>query len=591
MIAVLRRNRNQQGPYPQGTHLLTARRGPTGNALPAPLFALLMLFAVTATARGQSPIRLVDFTNQTGIDFVHYDGATGQRYIVETMSAGLASFDYDGDGDQDLYFLSGSTQPPTAPNGRPSINRLYRNDGNFHFTDVTLQAGVGDPGHGMGVTVGDIDNDGYLDIYVNNFGPNVLYVNNGDGTFRDATDEAGVACGNKVGAGCCFFDKEGDGDLDLYVANYVRFSYESHVPRFLLGQPVYPSPLHHTGEPDVLYENLGDGHFADVSETAGIAPSAGTGMGMTAGDYDNDGDSDVFVCNDVMANFLWENDGTGKFTDVGTLSGTAYDGFGRPHGNMGADFADYDNDGWLDLCVTAYAGEMKLLFQNLGGGMFGEVAGQTGVGTASLPHVAFGIGFVDFDNDGFRDIYMALGDLDETVAKRNDTTAYELPNLLLRNNGQGKFVDVSRESGDGMQVVRCSRGIALDDLDGDGLVDVVVLNTRREPTILRNESSVPHHWLDVRLVGTQSNRDGVGARVKVTAGGHEYIDEVHSGRSYQSHYGMQLHFGLGKKDQVERVEVHWIGGGDDVVQNLPVDRRITIRQGSGLVSEVSERVP
>ncbi len=565
----------------RGRHTGNHRRArlPASFVMPASLLVL----AVSAMARAQSPIRLVDFTNQTGIDFVHYDGATGQRYIVEPMSAGLAIFDYDGDGDQDLYFLSGSTQPPTAPNGRPSSNRLYRNDGNFHFTDVTLQAGVGDPGHGMGVAVGDVDNDGYLDMYVNNFGPNVLYLNNGDGTFRDATAAAGVACGNKVGAGCCFLDMDGDGDLDLYVANYVRFSYESHVPKFLLGRPVYPSPLQYIGEPDVLYENLGDGHFADVSEAAGISRLAGTGMGTVCGDYDNDGDTDVYVCNDEMGNYLWKNDGTGKFTEVGVLSGAAYDSLGHPQGSMGADFGDYDNDGWLDLIVTSYAGEMKVLYQNLRGGMFNEVARQTGVGAVSLPHVSWGVGFVDFDNDGYRDIYMALGDLDEIVAQGNNATAYELPNLLLRNNGQGKFIDVSKQSGDGMQVVRSSRGAAFDDLDGDGRIDVVVQNSRRAPTVLRNESSAPNHWLGIRLVGTKSNRDGVGARVKVTAGGQEYIDEVHSGRGYQSHFGMQLHFGLGEKDQVERVEVHWIGGGIDLAENVPVDCRITVRQGAGLI--------
>lgn len=542
----------------------------------------LFLTCALGGASAQSPIQLHDVTAETGVTFRHTDGSSGMRYIMESMSAGLATFDYDGDGLVDIYFLNGRPLKRTKLEGPPPRNHLYRNLGGFRFQDVTERAGVGDAGYGLGVCIGDYDNDGHPDLYVSNFGPNVLYHNDGGGTYRDVIQTAGVGRGNKVGAGVSFLDVDGDGNLDLFVANYVKFSYEKHVPHWLKGQPVYPSPLDHAPETENLFHNNGDGAFHDVSRESGIGLHAGTGMGVVSADYDNDGDTDVYVGNDVMPSLLFRNDGRGHFDEVGTLGGVAYDALGALHGNMGTDFADYDHDGWLDLIVTAYGNEMPALYHNLGNGLFEDAAREAGVGASTFPHVKWGVGWVDFDNDGYRDLYIACGDLDDNVELRKDTTAYRLPNILLRNAGNGAFVDISRHSGDGMAVRASSRGVAFDDLDNDGDVDVVVLNSRDKPTILRNmlyERGGKNHWLGVQLRGVKSNRDGVGARVRVITGDLAQIDEIHSGRGYQSHWGSRLYFGLGSRDRIDRIEIRWLGGGTDVVEDVKVDQSLTITEG------------
>jgi hypothetical protein len=498
---------------------------------------------------------------------------------METVSAGLAIFDYDGDGDVDVYFLNGAPLRGTKVDV-PSKNALYRNDGDFRFADVTDEAGVGDTGFGLGVAVGDYDNDGDLDLYLNNYGPNVMYRNNGDGTFADATAQTGTGNGHRVGAGACFLDMDRDGDLDLFVSNYVRFSYDMRGPTTWRGYPVYPSPETYDADPDTLYRNEGDGTFTDVSGPSGIAAHAGWGMGTVCADYDNDGDTDVFVANDSSRNFLYENDGTGKFQEVGLSAGVACDMSGDSHASMGAACGDYDNDGWLDFHVTSYQRELATLYRNLGGGLFDDVTLTTGADAGTYENVTWGNGFVDFDNDGHRDLFIARGHLMDNVEQYDDSTSYLARNVLLINTGDGRFVDVSDHCGDGMQVKLSSRGAAFDDLDNDGDLDVVVLNSRREPTILRNELQGDHHWIRIRLRGVKTNRDGVGARVKVVAADLTQVDEVHSGHGYQSHYGLQLHFGLGNRPQVDRVEVRWIGGGIDVLEKVAADRLITITEGS-----------
>ncbi len=534
---------------------------------------------VVPLARAACPIQLRNVTRQTGIRFVHTDGSSGRRYIMETVSAGLALFDYDGDGDADIYFLNGAPLRGTKLKVRPR-NALYRNDGGLKFTDVTEQAGVGDTGYGLGVAAGDYDNDGDLDLYLNNYGRNVLYRNNGDGTFSDVTEQAGVGNGNKVGAETNFLDIDGDGDLDLFVSSYVRFTYDTHKVSHKKGVHIYSGPLDYPPTPDTLYRNNGNGTFTDVSLASGIGAHRGAGMGTVCCDYDNDGDTDILVGSDEAANFLFKNDGTGKFEEVGLISGVAYDLGGQEQGTMGVECADYDNDGRLDFYVTSYQEELATLYKNLGNGFLQDVTIATRAGAGTLTDVTWGIGLVDFDNDSDRDVFIASGHIFDNVHLFDDTTSYAARNIVLMNTGKGKFVNVSDACGEGLAVKLSSRGAAFDDLDNDGDVDVVILNSRREPTILRNDSPPGNHWIRIRLRGVKSNRDGVGARVKVVAGDLTQIDEVHSGRGYQSHYGMRLHFGLGSRKRVDRIEVRWLGGGTDVREDVSVDRLLRITEGS-----------
>ena len=540
---------------------------------------VLCLWGALATpaAEPPSPIQLEDVTRRTGIDFVHTDGSSGRRYIVESVASGLALFDYNGDGLIDIYFLNGRPLPgSSAPATR---NALYRNDGNWKFTDVTEQAGVGGTGYALGVCVGDYNNDGYPDLYVNNFGRNVLYRNNGNGTFTDVTREAGLELDNHVGAGACFLDIDGDGFLDLFVANYVDFTLAKHQNRFINGHPAYAGPMIYGPVPSALFRNNRNGTFTDVSRASGIAGHLGTGMGVVCADYDDDGDTDIIVGNDAMGNFVWRNDGKGHFEEVGLLSGLAYDRNGIGLGTMGVECGDYDNDGRLDFFMTSYQKQWAVLYRNLGRGLFEDVTPQTGAGAGTFNQVTWGAGLVDFDNDGNRDLFITCGHLQDNVELWDDTTSYEARNILLENTGHGKFKDVSDRAGNGLALKRSGRGAAFDDLDNDGYIDAVILNSRREPTILRNVSSHTNHWVQIQLRGTKSNRDGIGARVKVVAGDLTQIDEVHSGRGYQSHYGMHPHFGLGQRKNIDRIEVRWIGGGTDVVENVAVDRVVTITEG------------
>ena len=520
-------------------------------------------------------------TEAAGVTFQHTDGSSGRRYIVEAMSAGLATFDYDGDGLIDIYFCNGAPLPG-ARFERPPRPALYQNLGQGRFRDVTEEAGLGCTGYGLGATVADYDGDGYPDLYLSNFGPKVLYRNNGNGTFTDVTPEAHVADGNRFGAGACFLDSDGDGLLDLFVANYVKFSFDNHVAHSMMGHPVYPGPLDYAAETYALFHNQGHGAFRDVSVEAGLAAHPGPGMGVICADYDGDGATDIFVCNDGRENMLFRNNGQGKFEELGLLAGIAYDAVGQPHANMGVDCADYDNDGRLDFYVTSYQNEWATLYRNLDGGLFADVTEESRAGEGTFPYVTWGCGFVDFDNDGHRDLFVGCGHLEDNVELWDDTTSYRCRNVLLLNTGQGKFVNVSDHCGLGALPPQAARGVAFDDLDNDGAVDVAILNSRERPTILRNlyyEQGGRNHWLDLRLQGVKTNREGVGARVRVTAGNLVQIDEVHSGRGYQSHWGSRLHFGLGPRERVDRVEVRWIGGGTDVYENLPVDGRMTLVEG------------
>lgn len=361
----------------------------------------------------------------------------------------MALFDCDGDGDVDIYFLNGAPLRGTKAQSSPPRNSLWRNDGNWKFTDVTASSGLGDEGYGLGVATADYDNDGDQDVYISNFGPNKLYRNNGNGTFSDVTEKAGVANGNtKVGAGVAFFDMDSDGDLDLFAARYVNFTYENHRSVRFNGHPAYAGPLDFQPSPFTLFRNNGDGTLTDVSVESGIAKYKGAGMGVVCADFDNDRDTDIFVANDKSGNFLFLNDGQGKFRENAGLAGVAYDLAGRAQGSMGVECADFDNDGLLDLFVTPYQQELATLFRNQGKGLFEDVTPLTRAGEGTLRYVKWGVGMVDFDNDGYRDIFIACGHLHDNVHLFDNTTSYECPNIVLRNTA-GKFQNVSDKAGDG----------------------------------------------------------------------------------------------------------------------------------------------
>ncbi len=548
------------------------------------LVACIFVFALQADADpglagNHCPIQLVDASSESKIRFQHTDGGSGQEYIVEHVLGGLVTFDYDNDGLIDVYLLNGAPLKGTSTAVQPR-SALYRNNGDWTFTDVTEQAGVGSAGYGMGVTAGDYDNDGDQDLYISNFGPNVLYRNEGDGTFTDVTEQAGVAAGNKVGAGTCFLDIEGDGDLDLYAGSYVDFSYKNHAYR-MLGPYRYSDPKDYHPVPDNLFRNNGDGTFTDISDSSGIGAVAGTSMGMVCFDSDGDRDTDIFICNDLAANSLFRNDGQGHFEEEALVAGVAYNFEGRENGSMGVDCGDYDNDGLPDLFMTDFQDEMPVLYHNLGGGIFEDATSQAKAGDRAAPHVNWGTALVDLDNDGHRDIYIACGHFMPQIHEVDHRTDYRVRNILLRNSADGTFHDVSNQCGSGLVPAESSRGVAFDDLDNDGDLDAVVLNVNALPTVLRNDSPAGSHWLQILLRGVRTNRDGVGAGVRVMAGDLVQTAEVHSGRGYQSHFGTRLHFGLAEHPRVDRIEVQWLGGETDVFTDVAANQLVVLTEGTG----------
>ena len=548
--------------------------------------AIVPIASDPAPPSAAAPIRFVDATEASRIGFVHTDGSSGRRYLVEPLSAGVATFDYDGDGRIDLYFPNGALLPGAEPGDSESPRRhaLCRNLGAGVFGDVSLAAGIDCRDYGLGVVAGDVDEDGFADLFLTTFGAKRLFRNLGDGTFVDATESANVADGEKVGAGATFLDADGDGDLDLYAANYVRFTLDNHRPRSFKGFPVYAGPRDYPPWPDTFFRNSGDGRFVDASVDAGIAAVAGPGMGVVCLDHDDDGDTDIYVGNDALeGNFLFENDGRGNFRETALAAGVAVNRFGAEIGSMGTEAGDADGDGRIDLFVTDFQPDLPVLFRNLGRGQFEDATAATAAGSGAWQFVTWGTAMADFDNDGRRDLFLACGHLNDNVEAFDDTTAYRNHNLVLRNVG-GRFVDVSAAAGLHDIPRHAARGVACDDLDDDGDLDLVILNSREAPTLLRNldrERGGTNHWCQVRLRGRQGNRDGVGAKVVLHAGDETFVDEVHAGRGYQGHFGTRLHFGLGGHPAIDRIEIRWIGGGTETFSDVPIDRLTELTEGSG----------
>lgn len=536
------------------------------------LVGLLWLYVWTSL-HSQQPTSIVlnDVTRETGIDFVHSDGSNGQFFLIESMSAGLAVLDFDSDGDLDIYFLNGAPIQATAdqPLG---VNALYRNDGNWRFTNVTMAAGVGDSHMGLGIACADYDNDGFIDIYLNNYGANVLYRNNGDGTYLEATDDAAVGNGQRVGGGASFFDMDVDGDLDLYVGNYIRFDPANHRIHMHKGLPSYPSPLSFEPDPDTLFENLGDGTFRDVSTQSGIDAFAGRSMGLVTFDYDDDGDIDVYVANDTQENFLFENDGRGHFDEVALLAGLALDFKGNAQASMGVELVDLDQDGRLDLYVTSFSEEFATYYRNLGSGSFEDATLRAGASEATFPHVTWGVAAADIDNNTTSDLIIAAGHLDPLREKRggtSSTTSFRVPNVVLKNMGRGQLVDAAANWGSGALAAESTRGLVSCDLDGDGKQDVVALNSNSPPTLLKNESLSSGSFVQIQLIGTDSNRDALGAKVEIEQLGKKQVAQLRSGHSYQCEGHHFLHFGLLSREAIVNADIRWPSGRKTHVQLRP----------------------
>ncbi len=521
--------------------------------------ALTVAFVASPLAHGQAKLdaqlELID-NGASGIGFVHTDGGSGKRYIMESVIGSLALFDYDGDGFTDVYLVNGSALQGSEFDPPPT-NRLYRNNGDWTFKDVTEQAGVGDMGYGMGVVVGDFDEDGDPDLFLSNYGVNRLYVNQGDGRFCEGAESIGVRGPFRFGAGNVFFDMDGDGDLDLYCASYVEFEYSQYKVRTIAGHQFHTGPVDYPPAADFLFRNEGDGTFVDVSEESGIAELRAPGMGALSADFDEDGDFDLFVANDQYANFLLINDGQGNFVDDGLIAGVAYDLQGKANGNMGVDYVDLDGDGQLDLLTTTYQAEMPVYYRAVAPGLFVDSTNLAKIDPTLTAHVNWGIGGVDFDNDGDRDLFIACGHFLDNIRFIDDRTDVKVLNYLLANDGKGKFSNVTRSSGSAMQVVESSRAAAFDDLDNDGDVDVVVLNFNAPPTLARNTATHSHNSLSIELVGTRGNRDAVGSRITVIDdAGRTQTQVVMAGRGYESGYGKRLSFGFGTS-YAQEVQVLW----------------------------------
>ena len=557
------------------------------KSLGLPSFSTLVLLGSLAAwpQASRAVIRLVDVAEQAGVTLLNICGGVSKDYIVEVNGNGAAFFDYDNDGDADLLIVNGSTLANLKRGGDPMV-ALFRNDGKGRFADVTAASRLSTRGWGMGTCIADYDNDGFQDVYVTAFGPNVLSRNNGDGTFTDVTARAGVG-DPRWSTNCAFADYDRDGDLDLYVANYLSFS-EQTIPKRgatancrYMGVDVMCGPRDLAGEPDALYRNNGDGTFTDAARLAGIADPGHYGFGVVFSDLDDDGWPDIFVANDSVPNLMFRNNRNGTFSEVGLASGLALSGDGKPQAGMGADAADYDGDGRLDVFVTNFSQDYNTLYRNGGDGFFSDVSYQSGVVTAGLPYLGWGTGFTDFDNDGLLDIFVANGHVYPEIDRFGTRTAYRQPKQLFLNTGKGMFRDVSAEAGGGLLVEKSSRGAAFGDIDNDGDVDVLVINMNDRPTLLRNDTASGHNWVSLKLEGRAANRDAIGARVRLEADGPRQIAEVRSGGSYLSHNDMRVHFGLGPRTSVPPVVVRWPNGDTEQFAGLAANHIHIVRQGQG----------
>jgi hypothetical protein len=525
-----------------------------------------------------------DVSLQLGLDFVHEPGVEGGHFMPESLASGGAFLDYDGDGDLDVYLVNGAYRDPAKRRARPLRNRLFRREGDGTFRDVTDAAGIGDEGFGMGVAVGDMDNDGDPDVYVTNFGPDALYRNNGDGTFTNVAQAAGIR-NPAWSSSALFFDYDLDGDLDIYVANYL--AWDRHVPcSDRAGKPDYCGPKVYPGIAHVLYRNNGDGTFRDVSASSGIARAPSKGLGVATADFDANGFPDVFVANDGEPNQLWLNQGDGTFREGALLLGLAIDSLGSAGAGMGVALGDADGDGDLDLYVTQLFDENNDFFRNLGKMGFAEETARARLMGPDRALTGFGTGFFDFDNDGDLDLAVANGRILRGPLLTGGNAPgywdhYAEPNLLFENEGTGTFSNVSAQSGAFGSLIENSRGLAFGDVDNDGDVDLLVVNGGGRARLLRNDIAGKGHWLLVSAVDPRLRRHALGARISVVVDGRTLHRIVAPAYSYLSSSDPRVHFGLGGARRVERIEVRWPDGRVERFAGGAVDRIITLRRGEG----------
>lgn len=531
---------------------------------------------------GTAPITFENILPGSGIDFVLNNSASEHRYQAETMAGGVALFDYNNDGLLDIYFTNCAHLPDLDKSSPRFHNRLYRNNGNGTFTDVTESAGMRGNFYSMGVAAADYDNDGYRDLFVAGANGYQLFHNNGNGTFTDVTEKAGLRRSHpdlahvfSVAAG--WFDYDNDGFLDLIVINYLKWSPEIDVTCISKGVKAYCSPDNYAGLPNLLFHNNGDGTFTDVSESSGIFKFVGKGMGVAFADYDGDGFTDIFIANDTYRNFLFHNNGNGTFTETGILSGVAYSESGKSVAGMGADFRDIDNDGKPDIFMTDMFGEGFLYFRNLGNGIFEDETGPSGIRGLAMRLTGWGTGIFDFDNDSWKDIFTcnaAILDNSEYV----DGIPYKMRNTIVRNLGNGKFEDVSGTAGKDFQHAAAHRGVAFGDLNNDGRIDIITNSLGAEPEIFINRTQNGHHWLLVELEGTRSNRDGLGAKIAIIAGGKSQYNHATTSVGYGSSSDRRVHFGLGTESRVETLEVVWPSGARQSFRDVKADQILKIKE-------------
>ncbi len=540
-------------------------------------------------------VSFVNVARESGLNAkTIFGGEHKNKYLLETTGCGVAFYDYDNDDWLDIFLVNG-WRLEGFPKGQEPISHLFKNNRDGTFTDVTTKSGLIHYGWGQGVCVGDYDNDGFDDIYITSFGKNALFHNNGNGTFTDVTEKAGVATnGKRWNTGCAFVDYDRDGRLDLFVANYIDMDLAT-APVPESGPCEYKGVLVACGPPgllggkNILFHNNGDGTFTDVSERAGILQANGTfGLGVLTADFNNDGWPDIYVANDSTASALYQNKKNGTFSDVAMEAGCALSADGKPQAGMGVSAADYDLDGNLDIVKTNFAGDTPSLYHNIGGGNFEDATFPAGLGKHTQ-YLGWGCGFFDMDNDGWPDILICNGHVYPEVEQLRTEAGYPQQKILYRNSRNGHFEDVSSQGGSGIMVPVASRGAAFGDFDNDGDIDVVVNTVNDYPQLLRCDSRLENNWLKIRTIGTKSNRSGIGARLRCVTHPpgetkpHQQIDEVRSGGSYISQNDLRVHFGIGKAEKVELLEIRWPSGAVDTLKDVKPNQLIVVKEGTGIV--------